>query len=79
MIRDGEVDIIINTPSGSAGARSDGYEIRAAAVSQGVTCVTTAQGAVAALQGILALRGGEMSVKALQELHPAELAAQEQA
>ena len=79
MIRDGEVDIIINTPSGSAGARSDGYEIRAAAVSQGVTCVTTAQGAVAALQGILALRGGEMSVKALQELHPAELVAQEQA
>ncbi|MDO5029125.1 MAG: carbamoyl-phosphate synthase large subunit [Corynebacterium sp.] len=79
MIRDGEVDIIINTPSGSAGARSDGYEIRAAAVSQGVTCVTTAQGAVAALQGILALRNGEMSVKALQELHPAELAAQEQA
>ena len=48
-------------------------------MSQGVTCVTTAQGAVAALQGILALRNGEMSVKALQELDPAELAAQEQA
>ena len=68
MIRDGEVDIIINTPSGSAGARSDGYEIRAAAVNLGVTCVTTAQGAVAALQGIIALRQGDMKVRALQEL-----------
>ncbi len=72
MIRDGEVDIIINTPSGSAGARSDGYEIRAAAVSQGITSVTTAQGAVAALQGIIALKKGNLSVRALQELHPAD-------
>ena len=79
MIRDGEVDIIINTPSGSAGARSDGYEIRAAAVSQGITSVTTAQGAVAALQGIIALKKGNLSVRALQELHPSHRAAEKKA
>ncbi|ALA67356.1 carbamoyl-phosphate synthase large subunit [Corynebacterium lactis] len=79
MIRDGEVDIIINTPSGSAGARSDGYGIRAAAVSQGITSVTTAQGAVAALQGIIALKKGNLSVRALQELHPSHSAAEKKA
>ncbi len=33
-IREGEVDLVINTPTGS-GARTDGYEIRTAAVRQG--------------------------------------------
>ena len=33
-IRSGEVDMVINTPTGS-GARSDGYEIRTAAVRAG--------------------------------------------
>ena len=43
----GEVDLVINTPTGS-GARSDGYEIRTAAVRQGIPCVTTMTGASAA-------------------------------
>ncbi|APT90710.1 carbamoyl phosphate synthase large subunit [Corynebacterium sphenisci DSM 44792] len=69
-IRGGEVDLIINTPVGSAGSRSDGYEIRAAAVAMGVPCVTTVQGAVAAVQGISAVLNNETSVRALQDLHP---------
>ncbi|MDO5730216.1 carbamoyl-phosphate synthase large subunit [Corynebacterium sphenisci] len=69
-IRAGEVDLIINTPVGSAGSRSDGYEIRAAAVAMGVPCVTTVQGAVAAVQGISAVLNNETSVRALQDLHP---------
>ena len=67
-IRDGEVDLILNTPAGSAGARHDGYEIRGSAVSVGVPLVTTVQGVTAAVQGIEALREGEVTVRALQEL-----------
>ena len=68
LILDGRVDLILNTPAGSAGARHDGYDIRAAAVSASVPLVTTVQGVTAAVQGIEALRDGEMSVRALQEL-----------
>ncbi len=39
-IEAGEVDLVINTPTGS-GARADGYEIRRAAVARGVPCITT--------------------------------------
>lgn len=67
-IRDGAVDLIINTPAGSAGARHDGYDIRAAAVNMGVPCVTTVQGTVAAVQGIEALQGKESTVRPIQEI-----------
>jgi carbamoyl-phosphate synthase large subunit len=68
MIRDGEVDLIVNTPNGSAGgARHDGYEIRSAAVLTGTPCITTVQGASAAVQGIAALRSGDIGVRSLQE------------
>ena len=68
LILDGEVDLILNTPAGSAGARHDGYDIRAAAVSASVPLVTTVQGITAAVQGIEALREGDLQVRALQEL-----------
>ncbi|OHO66118.1 carbamoyl-phosphate synthase large subunit [Corynebacterium sp. HMSC036D02] len=64
----GKVDLILNTPAGSAGARHDGYDIRAAAVSVGIPLVTTVQGVTAAVQGIEALRRGDLKVRALQEL-----------
>jgi carbamoyl-phosphate synthase large subunit len=74
----GDVDLIVNTPYG-VGARLDGYEIRTAAVRQGVPCITTVQGLGAAVQGIEALIRGEVGVKSLQE-HAAELdAAREEA
>jgi carbamoyl-phosphate synthase large subunit len=67
-ILDGEVDLIVNTPNGSAtGARADGYEIRSAAVLSGTPCITTVQGAAAAVQGIAALRQGDIGVRSLQE------------
>ncbi|HJD79642.1 MAG TPA: carbamoyl-phosphate synthase large subunit, partial [Corynebacterium pollutisoli] len=68
LILDGEVDLILNTPAGSSGARHDGYDIRAAAVSASVPLVTTVQGITAAVQGIEALRAGNLEVRALQEL-----------
>ncbi|AJE33282.1 MAG: carbamoyl-phosphate synthase large subunit [Corynebacterium humireducens] len=68
LILAGEIDLILNTPAGSAGARHDGYDIRAAAVSAGVPLVTTVQGITAAVQGIEALRADDLGVLALQEL-----------
>ncbi|MCZ3386209.1 MAG: carbamoyl-phosphate synthase large subunit [Actinomycetia bacterium] len=70
-ILDGTIDIIINTPYG-VGARLDGYEIRSAAVTKGVPCITTVQGLGAAVQGIEALIRGEVGVRSLQE-HGADL------
>lgn len=67
-ILDGEVDLVLNTPAGSAGARHDGYDIRAAAVVSSVPIMTTVQGVTAAVQGIEALRANEITVTSLQEL-----------
>jgi carbamoyl-phosphate synthase large subunit len=70
VIAAGEVALVINTPQGSgAGARSDGYEIRSAAVGADIPCITTMQGAAAAVMGIEALIRGDMAVRPLQELH----------
>lgn len=68
-IRAGEVDLVINTPYGNSGPRVDGYEIRAAAVSVNIPCITTVQGAAAAVQGIEAGIRGDIGVRSLQELH----------
>jgi carbamoyl-phosphate synthase large subunit len=65
----GEVDLIVNTPFGNTGPRLDGYEIRTAAVLRGVPCLTTVQALAAAVQGIEALRSGDIGVASLQEHH----------
>ncbi|HEY6673245.1 MAG TPA: carbamoyl-phosphate synthase large subunit [Solirubrobacterales bacterium] len=70
-IRSGEVDLVINTPTGS-GARADGYEIRSAAVRHGISCVTTMTGASAAARAIFAAARGDADVRTLQELHQRE-------
>jgi len=70
-IKAGEVDMVINTPYGNSGPRIDGYEIRSAAVSVNIPCVTTVQGASAAVQGIEAGIRGDIGVRSLQELHSA--------
>ncbi len=67
-IERGEVDLVINTPTGS-GARADGYEIRAAATRRGIPCVTTMTGASAAARAIGAEQSeGVAEVHALQDL-----------
>jgi carbamoyl-phosphate synthase large subunit len=70
LIESGEVVLVINTPQGP-GARMDGYEIRSAAVAHDVPCITTVQGASAAVMGIETLIRGDMTVRPLQELHAA--------
>jgi carbamoyl-phosphate synthase large subunit len=72
LIAAGEVALVINTPQGSgASARSDGYEIRSAAVTGDIPCITTVPGVTAAVMGIEALIGGDMRVRPLQDLHAA--------
>ena len=72
LILAGEVALVVNTPQGSgASARSDGYEIRSAAVTADIPCITTVPGAAAAVMGIEALIRGDMSVRPLQDLHAA--------
>jgi len=67
-IRDGEVEMLINTPTGTE-ARTDGYEIRSEAVRHGIPCITTMTGASAAARAISAQLEGEADVVALQDLH----------
>jgi carbamoyl-phosphate synthase large subunit len=70
MIQAGEIDLVINTPHGSSGggsARIDGYEIRTAAVMANIPCITTVQGLGAAVQGIEAMRAGDIGVRSLQD------------
>jgi len=63
---DGDLQLIINTPSGK-GARTDEGRIRAAAVSHAVPCITTIQAAQAAVKAIEALRDGELNVQPVQD------------
>ncbi len=68
-IERGHVDLVVNTPTG-VGARTDGYEIRRAAISHGVPCLTTLAAGVSAARAIAsARRGGVPEVVCLQELH----------
>jgi carbamoyl-phosphate synthase large subunit len=69
-IQAGEIDLVINTPHGSTGggsARVDGYEIRTAAIMANIPCITTVQGLGAAVQGIEAMRAGDIGVCSLQD------------
>ncbi|QDU30858.1 Carbamoyl-phosphate synthase large chain [Anatilimnocola aggregata] len=69
-LNDGQIKLVINTPSGK-GARTDEGRIRAAAVQLGVPCITTIQAAEAAVKAMEALREETMEVQALQDRFPA--------
>ncbi|HWH95817.1 MAG TPA: carbamoyl-phosphate synthase large subunit, partial [Baekduia sp.] len=73
-IENGEVDLVVNTPTGS-GARTDGWEIRRAAVAAGIPCLTTLSAGLSAARAIASSRQGVVGVISLQELHAARLAA----
>ncbi|KQZ84275.1 carbamoyl phosphate synthase large subunit [Microbacterium sp. Root166] len=65
LINAGEIDIVVNTPSGGS-ARADGYEIRAAAVAGDKALFTTMAVLGAAVSAMPALRAG-FDVRSLQE------------
>ncbi len=75
-IERGQVDLVINTPSGS-GARADGHEIRRAAVGKGIPCLTTLTAASSAARAVATRRQAaegqdqarRRELVSLQELH----------
>ncbi|HOW35396.1 MAG TPA: carbamoyl-phosphate synthase large subunit [Candidatus Omnitrophota bacterium] len=67
-IQKGEIKLIINTPSGER-SQSDMRVIRAAAILYNIPCITTLQGAWAAVNGIDSSLHKEFTVKSLQEYY----------
>ncbi len=67
-IKNGEIDLVINTPAGKQSLDDDSY-IRKAAIRHKVPYITTTAAALAAARGIAATREGRGGVKSLQEYH----------
>ena len=67
-VHNGEIHLLINTPSGKESAFDDSY-IRKAAIRYKIPYVTTPAAAVAAAQGIEAARQSDIGVRSLQEYH----------
>ncbi|MEN8758316.1 MAG: carbamoyl phosphate synthase large subunit, partial [Desulfobacterales bacterium] len=67
-IKNGEVQLVINTGSGET-PRQDGYMIRRAAIKFGIPYATTLAGASAICRGIAALKECRYQVQALQDYH----------
>ena len=67
LIKNGEIDLVVNTVEEKPNAISDSRSIRTTALSQRVTVFTTIAGAGAAVEGIRQLR--QIEVYALQALH----------
>ena len=66
LINNGQVSLVINTPSGQ-GARADGYEIRAAATAADTAIITTTQQLSAAVLAIEVIQHREFDVLSLQD------------
>ena len=69
LMKNHQVALVINTPSGK-GARTDEGRIRASAVANGVTCITTLSAAEAAVEACRAMRNRELTVTPLQDWFP---------
>jgi len=67
-IKNKEIQLVINTPSGKLSKHDDSY-IRKAAIKYKVPYVTTTAAAVAAAKGIAAYQRGHGQVKSLQSYH----------
>jgi len=67
-IMNGEIQLVINTPSGKLSQYDDSY-IRKAAIKYKVSYITTLAAAMAAIKGIAEYRQYEPEVKSLQDYH----------
>jgi carbamoyl-phosphate synthase large subunit len=67
-IKNGEIQLIINSPVGKLGKHDDSY-IRKAAIKYHVPYITTTAAAAAAAKGIAAGRNGPAPVQSLQQYH----------
>ncbi|MDF1825139.1 MAG: carbamoyl-phosphate synthase large subunit [Verrucomicrobiales bacterium] len=69
MIKNGEIVMVINTPSGRI-PRRDEVRIRSGALANRVPIITTLRAAHACVRSIRSMKSADMSVMALQEYHP---------
>jgi carbamoyl-phosphate synthase large subunit len=67
-IKNGEINLVINTPTGKAGKHDDSY-IRKSAITYRVPYITTLAAATAAARGIRAFRSGTGNIRPLQSCH----------
>jgi carbamoyl-phosphate synthase large subunit len=67
-IKNGEIQLVINTPIGKLSQHDDSY-IRKAAIKHKIPYITTLAAALAAAKGIVSVRKGHGKVKSLQEYH----------
>jgi len=70
LIKNGDIHLIINTPSGK-NPSEDQISIRTAAVRYNIPLITTLSGAQAVVNGIEALKRRQISVRSLQDYHRA--------
>jgi carbamoyl-phosphate synthase large subunit len=67
-IKNGEIQLVINTPEGKLGKYDDSY-IRKAAIKYKLPYITTVAAAAAAVKGIAETRNGAAPVRSLQSYH----------
>ncbi|MCL2712527.1 MAG: carbamoyl-phosphate synthase large subunit [Methanomassiliicoccaceae archaeon] len=69
LMREGKINLIINTPSMHSGARRDGYMMRRLAVELEIPFLTSINGANAAVGAIKSACGKELGVRSMKEFH----------
>ncbi|WP_305045395.1 carbamoyl-phosphate synthase large subunit [Geoalkalibacter sp.] len=69
-IKNGEIQLVVNTPIGKQSIYNDAY-IRKAAIRYKIPYITTTAAAIAAAKGIAARRRGQEAVLSLQDYHAA--------
>jgi len=67
-VKNGEIQLVINTPAGKMSKFDDSY-IRKAAIKYKLPYITTTAAAIAAAKGIEAIQKGKGKIKSLQEYH----------
>ena len=67
-MKNGQVQLLVNTPSGRKGS-ADSSDIRRAAIKHKIPYITTTAAAIAAAKGIAARREGDPKVRSLQQYH----------
>ena len=69
LMRDGKINLVINTPTQRSGAVRDGYTMRRLAVELEIPFMTTCQGAEIAVGSIKVARSGALGVRSMKEFH----------
>jgi carbamoyl-phosphate synthase large subunit len=68
LLRDGRIDIIVNTPAGHITGKDEAI-IRSTATALGIPCYTTMSGAATLVNAMESYKAGALDVRALQDYH----------